>query len=78
MKVASSPLTQREERIIDANSELQGEECPECGRTVNVCDLMDDGTLYVSHEGDRAGINSRSPRGETDGCDVDPENDPTL
>lgn len=75
----SNPLTDREQRIIQANSEIEGE-CPhpDCERTVHVCDLTQDGTLYVSHESDGVGLDSRSPRGETDGCRVPEQNDPTL
>lgn len=79
MKLPESPLTEREERIIEAN-DLLGSDCPnpECDRTPRVADLTDDGTLYVSHEGDTAGLDSRAGRGETDGCRVPPEHDPTL
>lgn len=73
-----NPLTTREERIVDGNSALQGEECPSCGRTVDVVDLTDDGTLYVVHESDGVGLASRSPRGETDGCRLTDEQDPTI
>lgn len=74
-----SPLSDREERIIDANAEIE-DECPnpDCDLTPDVADLASDGTLYVAHEEDGVGMNSRSPRGETDGCRVPPEFDPTL
>lgn len=77
--VPDNPLSEREKRIIEANAELQGEECPDpdCDLTVKVVDLTDDDTLYVSHEEDRVGMASRSPRGETDGCRISPEADPT-
>lgn len=73
--LAENPLTENEERVIDANAELQGEECPdpECEREVHVVDLSNDGTLYVSHVGDGAGLRSRSDRGETDGCRITDE-----
>lgn len=71
-----SPLSDREERIVEANATV--ESCPECGRDVEAVDVLSDGTLYVSHEGDRVGTASRSPRGATDGCRVGHEHDPTL
>jgi hypothetical protein len=37
-----------------------------------------DGRLYVSHEEDGVGLNSRSPRGQHDGCYIDAEHDPTV
>jgi hypothetical protein len=79
MNVPSSPLTEREKRIVQANSEIEGE-CPnpDCDLTVDVCDLTSDGVLYVSHEEDGVGLASRTDRGETDGCRVSPEFDPTL
>lgn len=75
----TNPLTERESRIIEANG-LDMTECPnpECDLTPEVCDLTSDGTLYVVHEEDGVGMASRTPRGETDGCRVPPEHDPTL
>jgi hypothetical protein len=79
MNLPSSPLTRRDERLIEANS-LLDTECPnpDCDRTVDVVDLADDGSLYVAHEDDRLGMGSRSDRGETDGCTISATNDPTL
>jgi len=71
--LAENPLTEDEERVIDANAVLQGEECPECEREVRIVDLGQDGDLYVSHVGDGAGLQSRSDRGETDGCSISDE-----
>lgn len=73
-----NPLTDDERRLVDANANHIGE-CPnpECDRTVQVYDMTDDGVLYASHEEDRFGLASRSPRGETDGCRISAENDPT-
>lgn len=80
MELAENPLTDRAERIIEANAGVVDNECPnpDCDRTVRVADVTSDGTLYVSHEGDGTGLDSRSERGETDGCRIDPEHDPTL
>jgi hypothetical protein len=74
-----NPLTDRESRIIEANAHLP-EECPnpDCEFTPEVADLTSDGTLYVVHEEDGVGMQSRSPRGETDGCRIDAEHDYTL
>jgi len=74
-----NPLTDREERIIEANANLP-DACPnpDCEFTPEVADLTSDGTLYVVHEEDRVGMQSRTPRGETDGCRVPSEHDPTL
>jgi hypothetical protein len=75
----TNPLTTREERIVEANAHLP-ESCPnpDCDFTPEVADLTQDGTLYIVHEEDGVGMASRSPRGETDGCRIDPENDYTL
>lgn len=75
----TNPLTNREERIVEANAHLP-ESCPnpDCDFTPEVADLTSDGTLYIAHEEDRVGMQSRSPRGETDGCRIDPEHDYTL
>lgn len=70
-----SPLTEREERIIEANSAL--DECPECGRDVAAADLTDSGHLYVSHVDDEIGLDSRRDD-SLKGCRVEPSNDPTL
>lgn len=74
-----SPLTTREERIIEANQTI-GDDCPnpECDKTPRVADLSDDGTLYITHHEDGVGLESNSPRGETDGCRVPAEHDPTV
>lgn len=76
-----NPLSDREQRIVEANAQLgESEECPAegCDLTPHVCDLTEDGTLYVAHEEDGVGLASRTPRSETDGCRVQAENDPTL
>ena len=80
MNTPQNPLTEREQRIVEANNELNGEESPlpECDLTVAACDLTDDGTLYVSYEEDGVGLQSRTQRGETDGDRVPAEYDPTL
>lgn len=78
--LATNPLTRDDKRLIEANAELPGAECPAegCDCTVEAVDVTPDGALYVAHESDRLGVNSRSRRGETDGCRVSAENDPTL
>lgn len=75
----TNPLTDRQERIVEANAHLP-DVCPNpnCDLTPNVADLTADGTLYISHEEDSVGLNSRTDRGDTDGCRVDPSEDPTL
>lgn len=83
MEQPTSPLTDRDERIIEANAMIDDgemDECPnpECDLTPAVCDLTDDSHLFVTHESDGVGLDSRTPRGERDGCKVDPSNDPTL
>lgn len=79
MKRPTSPLTNREERIIEANAHLP-ESCPnpDCEFTPEVADLTSDGTLYIAHEEDRVGVSSRTPRSETDGCRIGHEHDYTL
>lgn len=78
-RVVSNPLAERTERIIDANADLNGGECPdpECDRTVECCDVSD-GMLYVVHESDGVGLDSRSPRGKKDGCLISTDHGPTL
>lgn len=76
--VPENPLTRREKRVIRSNGQMQGEPCPECGRTVHVVSLTDGNRLYVSHEDDGVGLDSRSDRGETDGCRLDAEQEPDL
>lgn len=75
----TNPLTNREQRIIEANAHLI-ESCPnpDCDLTPEVADLTSDGTLYIAHEEDGVGLASRTPRGETDGCRIGHENDYTL
>lgn len=80
MSTVQNPLSRRERRVIKSNATMSGMDCPnpDCALTVNVCDVSDSGELYVSHEEDGVGLDSRTARGETDGCHVSPENDPTL
>lgn len=78
MKVAENPLTDREQRIIKANADLTECPNPNCDLTPDVADVSPDGTLYVAHEEDGVGLDSRSPRGERDGCRIEPVNDFTL
>lgn len=75
-----NPLTEREQRIVEANSELNGEQSPipDCDLTVTACDITSDGMLYVSYEEDGVGLDSRTPRGQTDGDRVPAEYDPTV
>jgi len=78
-QLAQNPLTTREQRIIEANSVIQ-DSCPnpDCDITPTAVDLTEDGTLYVSHVEDGVGLGSRSAHGDTDGCRIGPEEDPTL
>lgn len=78
-KRPTNPLTNREQRIVEANAHLPGA-CPnpDCDLTPEVADLTQDGTLYIAHEEDGVGLASRTPRGETDGCRIDAEHDYTL
>lgn len=76
---AENPLTSREERIIEGNA-LDLGECPnpDCDLTPEVADVTSDGHLFVVHEEDGVGLDSRTKRGESDGCEIDPKHDPTL
>jgi hypothetical protein len=78
-----NPLSMREKRIVEANAQIQRDEivecpCTDCSLTPNVADVTADGHLYISHEEDGVGLDSRTPRGETDGCRVPAKQDPTL
>lgn len=76
----TNPLSTEEQRIISANAGLIENGCPnpDCELTPDVADVSPDGRLYVSHEEDDVGLDSRTERGETDGCLIAPSNDPTL
>jgi hypothetical protein len=77
--IAENPLTLREKRIIEANA-MALDSCPnpDCDLTPEVADLTADGHLFVVHEEDGVGLDSRTKRGEQDGCKIDPKHDPTL
>jgi hypothetical protein len=70
--LASNPMTEREERIMYANNRLNGNACPDCGRTVEVCDLTRENELYIVHEDDPEP--STQTRGHDAGrCTISPD-----
>lgn len=76
----TNPLSTEAQRIVKVNAGMLEDECPnpDCDLTPDVADVSPDGRLYVSHEEDGVGLDSRTERGETDGCLIAPSNDPTL
>jgi len=78
MELANNPLTEREQRIIKANSVI-GDTCPnpDCEKTPQAAEVDDNEYLYVVHEEDGVGLEGTRKVGPR-GCRIDPSNDPTL
>lgn len=71
--IVRNPLDERSELLIDANARLDGDDCPVCGRTIDVVDVTDSGMLYICHTDDTPPTHRVNDNDPDDPCEVDPD-----